>query len=301
MQLIAEDNHKLNIYCWDKVQSPKAVLQVFHGMSEHAGRYEGFAQFLNSNGIIVYANDLRGHGKTASYNGKLGYLGEDGFNRIVKDEYRITQQIKQEYPNLPVFILGHSFGSFVGQEYMTKYSNEIEGMILCGSAFQKGLKFKFARILAAVYTKIYGENKEAGFLHQLTFASYNKRIPNAEINDWLSRDPEIVTKYNSDPECGFICFANFYYYFTNALTKLYKSEKMMQISKDLPILIISGAEDPVGNYGKSVDRLYKLYQHLGIKDVEISLYKGARHELLNETNKEEVFRDILMWLDKHNT
>lgn len=300
MEVVAKDNHKLFLYCWKDVQNPKAVILIIHGMSEHAARYEAFARFLNENGFVVYANDLRGHGKTTSRNGTLGYIGEDGFNRIVEDEYMITQKIKQEYPELPVVLFTHSFGSFVGQEFLTRYSSEINGMILCGSAAQQGLKFKTAAILAAIYRKIYGEKKEAKFLNQLSFGSYNKRILNGGLNDWLSRDPDIVKKYNDDPECGFICTANFYYYFCTALTRLYEPQKLDHITKTIPLFIIAGTEDPVGEYGKSVRKLHEIYKKLDMSNLSIKLYEGARHELLNETNKELVMNDILQWLDQNN-
>ncbi len=299
VNLIAKDGQKINVYCWEDVEKPRAVVQIFHGMAEHAARYDRFAKYLNSLGIVAFADDHRGHGVTGTTNGNLGSLGRDGFNKVVEDEDMITQMIKVKYPNLPVFVFAHSFGSFVGQEYITRYSNNIKGIILCGSAAQIGAKFVAAKAIAAIYKTIFGAEKEAKFLYNLSFGSYNKRIAPGDKTNWLSRDLDEVTKYAADPYCGFPCSGDFYYYFCDGLTKLYKTDKLNNISKELPIYIIAGQEDPVGEYGKNVTKLYDIYKGLNIKDLEIKLYEGARHELLNETNRDEVSRDILCWLDAH--
>lgn len=299
INLKARDGHLINVYCWDKVKNPRAILQVFHGMSEHAGRYNRFAKYLNSQGIVVFGDDHRGHGKTAAINGKLGSIGTNGFNNIVDDEYMITQILKEKYPNTPIYVFAHSFGSFVGQEYITRYSKDINGVILCGSAAQKGLKFKFAKTIAFIYMKVFGEEREARFLERLSFGSYNKRITPGDKTNWLSRDFEEIIKYATDSNCGFTCSADFYYYFCDGLTKLYKKNKLEIINKNLPIYIIAGEEDPVGEYGKNVKKLYDIYNNLSISDVKITLYKDARHELLNELNRDYVTKDILNWINEH--
>ncbi|NLM73300.1 MAG: alpha/beta hydrolase [Clostridiaceae bacterium] len=295
--LQAKDGHRINVYCWDDVKSPKAVVQIFHGMAEHALRYERFAKVLNSHGIVAFADDHRGHGITGTTNGKLGSIGKDGFNKIVEDENMITNMIKEKYPDIPVFVFAHSFGSFIGQEYITRYSKNIDGIILCGSSAQKGMKIIAAKVLASIYQFIFGPDREAKLLQNLSFGSYNRRVPPGDNTNWLSRDPDEVMKYNDDPHCGFICSADFYYSLTNGFMGLYKPEKLNSISKDLPICIIAGSEDPVGEYGKNVIKLYDIYKNLNINDVEIKLYEGARHELLNETNRDEVTQDILDWLN----
>jgi alpha-beta hydrolase superfamily lysophospholipase len=299
MILNAKDGYKIHIHCWEDVKKPRAVLQIFHGMSEHAGRYERFAKYLNAQGIVVYADDHRGHGVTADLNDGQGYLGEDGFNRIVADEYMLTEYVKQKYPQLPVIIFAHSFGSFIAQEYLIQHSKDISGIILCGSAAQTGFKFRMAKSIAKIYSTILGEKREAKFLDKLSFGSYNKRIKDADTFSWLSRDPEEVLKYNNDPKCGFICTANFYYNFCKGLVDLYQNDKLDRISKEIPIYIIAGKEDPVGEYGKRVILLEKLYRKKGIRNVDISIYEGARHELLNETNRDEVTKDILKWMEQN--
>ena len=298
MQLIAKDGQQIWLYCWDEVEKPKGILQIFHGMSEHAGRYARFARFLNSRGYLVFGDDHRGHGKTAELSGNQGYLGEDGFNRVVEDEIMITDYIHNRYPDLPIYVLAHSFGSFVGQEYLTRYSHRIAGMILSGSAAQTGVKFHFASKIADIYCGVFKETKVAGLLDRLSFGSYNKRIPKAGAFAWLSRDEEEVNRYNDDTACGFVATANFYRHFCKALTGLYTADKLTQIRRDIPICLIAGKEDPVGEYGRRVTMLYELYRKQGLNNLNIHLYEGARHELLNEINREEVMEDIFSWLEQ---
>ncbi|MHB8064391.1 MAG: alpha/beta hydrolase, partial [Ruminiclostridium sp.] len=300
--ITAKDSHVISVYCWDRVENPRAVLQIFHGMAEHAGRYERFAKYLNTQGIVVIGNDHRGHGKTSQFNGKPGVIGQNGFYNIVEDEFMLTKMLKEKYPNTPIYVLAHSFGSFVGQEYITNYGSEIDGLILSGSAAQTGAEFKFAKILASIQAKLFGEEKEAKLLEKLSFGGYNKKIYNPSSGfDWISRDTEEVKKYDDDPFCGFTCSIGFYYYFTAGLINLYKKDKLAKIPKTLPIYIISGQDDPVGQYGQSVKKLYDIYQALGLSDLNVKLYQGSRHELLNELNRDEVTQDILKWINERLT
>ena len=293
----ASDGKKVNVYCWDKTKTPKAVVQIFHGMAEHAGRYEEFANFLNSNGIVVYANDHRGHGKTSASEKELGYLGKDGFNRVVMDEIEISMYIKDKYPEIPLFIFAHSLGSFVAQDYITRLPN-IEGVILCGSAAQVGFEFRLSKLIAYIQMKLIGEEAKSNLLHKLGFLWFNKRIPNAKsLLAWLSSDDEEVNKYIRDKHCGFVCTASFYYYLSNALIGMYNKNKLSKIDNTLPIFIISGEEDPVGKYGKRVVQLHDIYIKMGIKNVKLRLYKDMRHEILNERNRQIVFEDVLYWVE----
>ncbi|MDF2987675.1 MAG: pldB [Eubacterium sp.] len=297
IKLTAKDGHVISVYCWDKVEHPRAVFQIFHGMGEHAGRYERIAGYLNSKGIAVVGDDHRGHGKTALLNGTHGNIGKNGFYNIVEDEYMITQFMKKKYANTPVYIFAHSFGSFIGQEYITRYGNNIDGIILCGSAAQTGVEFKIAKILATVQRKLFGEEKTAKLMEKLSFGSFNKKIDTSDNTNWLSRDSAEVMKYADDPLCGFTCSIGFYYYFTDGLTKLYEKDKLAKIPKQLPVYIIAGEEDPVGNYGKKVTNLYNLYNALNLSDLELKLYKDCRHELLNETNRDDITEDIFNWIE----
>ncbi len=291
------DGHNISVYSWNEVEKPEAVLQIFHGMAEHVGRYHRFARFLNSNGIIVIGNDHRGHGRTAQQNGILGVIGKNGFNKIVEDEYMLTKQLKQQYKDIPVYILGHSIGSFVGQEYITRYGSEIAGITLSGTAAQVGTEVRLGKLLAAIQARLAGEEKPARLIELLTFGTYNKRVVKPKTPfDWLSRDEAEVRKYLDDEYCGFTCSAGFYYYFFDGLQNLYKESKLGGIPKNLPVYILAGQEDPVGDYGKKTGKLYGIMCDLGLTDLNMRLYREARHEILNEINRQEVSEDILVWI-----
>jgi len=294
----ARDGKNLYICCWDKVEKPKGMLQIFHGMAEHAGRYKEFAEYLNSHGFIVYASDHRGHGKTADTVEELGYIGEDGFNSIVEDKHLIFEKMKREHPELPMFLFGHSFGSFVAQEYIIRYGSELDGVVLSGSAAQKGIQVYGGRLISSMEKLIFGEKKQSKLIDKLSFGSYNKRIKDdGHKFAWLSRDLNEVKKYEEDSFCGSVFTTGFFYYFMKGLRNLYKKERLSLIPTKLPIYIVSGKEDPVGGYGKLVKQLFKVYKKNGIRDVQIKLYPGCRHEILNEINKNEVYVDILNWLN----
>ena len=297
----SKDGKDIFLRLWDNVKNPKGIVQIFHGMAEHSERYNEFADFLNSNGYIVCADDHRGHGKSL-INGKVkGYIGENGFYKIVEDEKIITDIIKKEHEGLPLYIFAHSFGSFIGQEYITKYSREISGIILSGSAKQDGIDIKFGGFLAKLQNMIYQDKVEAKLIDKLSFGAFNNKVENRKTQfDWLSRNEAEVQKYIKDENCGFISPINFYYNMFNGLNNLYQKEKLFNIDLELPILVFSGDEDPVGKYGKSVEKLYNQYKSLGIKYVQIKLYEGGRHELLNEINKDEVYEFVYNWINKIN-
>lgn len=295
----AKDGKKLYVYCWDKVQKPKAMVQIFHGMAEHAGRYKDFAEYLNSNGFIVYASDHRGHGKTAGSVEKLGDIGEDGFNAIIEDKNLIFQQMKAEHPELPMFLLGHSFGSFLAQEYIIRYGNTLDGVILSGSAAQKGPQVYAGRLITSVQRLIHGKKKQSKLMDKLSFGNFNKRFKADGHNfAWLSTDLKQVQKYEDDPYCGTIFTIGFFYYLMKAFKSLYKKDRLALIPKTLPVFVVSGQDDPVGGYGKLVKTLYEIYKGTGIEQVQIKLYQGCRHEILNETNNKVVYEDILKWLSR---
>lgn len=292
-----DQDFKIFLRIWDEVENPKAIVQIFHGMAEHSERYDDFAKYLNSKGFIVYADDHRGHGLSVKEGSVQGYIGEDGFNRIVEDEKEISNLIRKSYKELPLYIFAHSFGSFIGQEYITKYSKEIDGIILSGSSKQDGIDLKMGKVLVSIQKLLFNETAKAKLIDKLSFGAYNSKVQNRKTNcDWLSRDEKEVNKYLEDEKCGFISPINFYNHMFNGLSKLYKLEKLNKIDKNLPILVISGDEDPVGKYGKGVRRLHQQYVDLGLKNSAIKLYEGGRHELLNETNKHEVYNFIYNWL-----
>jgi Lysophospholipase len=296
----AKDGADIYIHQWHDVSEPRAAVQVFHGMAEHAGRYQLFAEFLNRNGFVVYADDHRGHGKTAGTVEKVGYIGEDGYNKIIEDENMLTAFIKEKHPGLPVFIFAHSFGSFIGQSYITKYGGDIAGIILSGSAARSRFEVGFGRILTTLDKAVNGEKKQSLLMNAMCFGTYNKNITDSNSAfAWISRDAKEVEKYEKDIYCGTVFTVNYFYYMFKGLKDLNGKGVFNRVPACLPIYLMSGDADPVGSYGKCVQKLYEKYSEVNIKDLKLKLYPGGRHEMLNEINREEVCNDILNWLNIH--
>lgn len=288
-------NYNKNGYhavAWN-ISNPKAIVVISHGMAEHAERYDDFALFLNDNNYCVHAIHHLGHGKAIQ--GDKGHFEKDGFDNCVENIRKLILDLKEEY-KLPIFLFGHSMGSFMSQAFIKKYSLDIDGVILCGSA-KVGMLHYSGNLLTQVIFAFANNHKPNNFLNNLSFGSYNKKFkPNRTAFDWLSRDEKEVDKYIEDDLCGFVCTTGFFKSFFKGLSKLNKN--IDDINKELPIYIIAGHDDPVGGCGNDVTKLCHNYLLHDIQDVEIKLYDEARHEILNETNKEEVKVDILNWLDK---
>ncbi|MBW9148842.1 lysophospholipase [Clostridium sp. CM028] len=278
----------------------KGIVQIAHGMAETAARYENFASALTNDGFIVYANDHRGHGKTAGEVRKLGELGENGFNSMVENMHELNEKIKEENPNLPIFLFGHSMGSFLTQRYICLYGSGLKGAIISGSCGKQGIIIEIARLIAKREIKKNGKIAKSKKLDRLSFGRYNNSFkPNRTAFDWLSRDNKQVDKYIDDPFCGTVFTTGFFYDFLGGLKGIADDKEIKNIPKDLPIYIFSGDKDPVGKNGKGVLKLVKTYKRHGIKDLTYKLYKNGRHEMLNETNKEEVIVDVIRWIKEH--
>lgn len=296
------DGTEIFVYKWmPKDLRAKGVVQIAHGMAEHAARYEKFASLLTENGYIVYANDHRGHGKTAGSVENLGYLGDkDGFEWLVRDLHSLSKIIINENPSLQLFLFGHSMGSFAAQRYIMDYGNELSGVMLSGSNGKQGMILRVGSIIAKLETIKHSKKHQSVTMDNLIFGSYNKTFkPNRTNSDWISRDIEEVDKYINDPYCGTVFTAGFFYDFLTGLIKIEDKNNLNKIPKNLPILIFSGDKDPVGKNGKGIIDLYNRYKNNGIKNVKYVLYKDGRHEMLNELNRDEVMEDIVQWLDSN--
>lgn len=289
----SHDGKEVQLYVWDKVASPKAVVKIAHGMAEHSARYDDFAKYLNSCGYIVVMNDHRGHGLTAAKD-SLGYEEGDMWTNNVRDQLAILDYCREKY-NLPLFMMGHSYGSFVTQAVIEEHP-AVAGYILCGSNYIKGASFTLCGVIARGMCRHKGGRYPAQMIVNLSFKMYEKKFPGE--NAWLNRDEAEVKKYNDDEMNGFVCSANFYRTFMDGISKLYKKEYYGQIDVDKPLLLIAGSDDPVGNYGNGVKKLEKFYtKTVGMQDVTTHLYEGARHEILNEQCKKQVYFDVANWLD----
>lgn len=294
-ELPSHDEEKIWIYTWDDVEEPKGVLQLIHGMSEHLGRYDDFAKYLNAQGYIVIGDDHRAHGKTAGSPDKVGKAPEKGdlFSLTVKDEMFITDMIHEKYPYLPHVVLGHSYGSFMLQRYLEFYSNKIDAAIIMGSACMRGSS---AAAFGRFVSKLMPKDKPAKLISKSTFEAYNKDLKGD--GKWITRDREISDKYYADPYCTPMFTYGFYKSFFCGMKSIYRKSALKNVSKDLPIFIVSGSCDRVGGNGKLVKKLYRMYLDLGVKNVEMKLYEGGRHEILNELNRSEVYGDIAAFMDK---
>lgn len=297
------DGTEVFVYNWlpeDSVKI-KGIVQIAHGMAETAARYERFAEVLTENGYIVYANDHRGHGKTAKTIESLGYLAEeDGFDWLVKDLHQLSSIIKDEYPSIPLFLFGHSMGSFAVQRYIILYGDGLKGAILSGSNGNQGIIPDIGIIFAKREIRKHGRRTKSDKLNKMSFGNFNNAFkPNRTEFDWLSRDNDEVDKYINDPFCGTVFTTGYFYDFLTGLKEIENKNNLMLVPKELPIYIFSGDKDPVGKFGKGVISLYNRYKKYGIKDVTYKLYKDGRHEMLNEINRNEVMDDVVDWLNRH--
>lgn len=293
------DNKDIFVYKWLPDGKAKAIIQISHGMAEHAARYGRFAEALTSVGYGVYANDHRGHGKTAATEANRGSLGTGGWKSTVLDIKELTDLIKKENPGLPVFLFAHSWGSFMGQNYIQDFGDAIKGVVLSGSNGKQGM-IGIGLKLTTMLIKKKGPNSPGTFMDKLSFGNFNAKFKPAKTNfDWLSRDEAEVQKYVNDPWCGFVCTNSFFYELLNGLKHIWTPENEAKIPKSLPIYIMAGANDPVSMQTKGLQELIKRYTQLGIADLTSKFYAGGRHEMLNETNREEVTKDIIAWFDRH--
>jgi len=299
----SEEGTEIYVYNWfpNSDVKVKGVVQIAHGMAETAARYERFAEFMTKNGYIIYINDHRGHGKTAGSLENAGILADsDGFEWMVKDLHQLSDLIKKEHPELPLFLYGHSMGSYVAQRYIMLFGNELKGALLSGSNGKQGLILTIGTMVAKGEIKKNGRKAKSDKLNQMSFGGFNRAFrPNRTDFDWLSRDNAEVDKYVNDPYCGFVCTTGFFYDLLTGLKEIEKKENIALVPKKLPILIFSGAQDPCGKNGKGVTKLLNTYKKHGIEDVTLKLYPEARHEVLNETNRDEVMNDFVKWVDSH--
>lgn len=280
---------------------PKAIVQIAHGMAEHIKRYDSFARELVSQSIFVYGNDHRGHGQTGSKTNSIGYFAdEQGFEKVVKDMETLTSIIEKEFPGVPIFLLGHSMGSFLSRRYIQLYGERLAGVILSGTGGDPGFIGKIGKMVAAREMKKKGPRTASSLMNKLTFGSYNKAFrPTRTEFDWLSRDEKEVDKYIADPLCGGVFSSGFFHDLLEGLETVNKPENIMATPANLPIFLISGSKDPVGGDTKGVLKTFQAYKAEGMQNVDYKFYEDARHELLNETNRDEVHTDVIHWINTH--
>jgi alpha-beta hydrolase superfamily lysophospholipase len=299
-QISSSDGLMLKGKHWVGKEKPRAVIQIVHGMVEHIGRYDSFARILVDNGFEVYGHSHRGHGKTAKNREDLGYFANtNGWDLLVEDVAEVTSFIKENAPELPVIILGHSMGSFVVRDLLRRHPNDYDGAILVGSGWEPKMKLLVAKLISKTIRQVSGAKKRSNVMNFVLFGHYNNRIKNTRTAfDWLSRDHEMVKAYVEDPYCGFICTAGFYDDLLTGAMRVMTKRGDKRIPKWFPLLILSGDEDPVGQYSKGVKKLKQNYIESGLEEVTLKLFPKGRHEILNEINRMTVYDEICGWVDK---
>ena len=293
---------ELQAKTWAPAGQPRLILQIIHGMAEHMERYDHLARYLAKRGILTLSCDLPGHGRSAPDEKHLGYAAEtDGYQKVLEDLHAIKNQVSERMPDVPVVLLGHSMGSFLARLYSSVYGKELAGVIYSGTAGDNPI-LPVARFLAARSVRRNGAFHRDGFIDKLMHQGYLRKIPNPVSEfDWLSRDPDIVKAYEDDAFCGFVFTAAGYRDLFDLLMAISGRQWAEKVPHNLPIRLISGEDDPVGGYGSGVKQVLAILKKAGHQDVQMILYPGGRHEILNETNREDVYADIANYLQQWMT
>lgn len=292
---------KIYACSWIPEEQPLCILQIVHGMKDRIGRYDAFAAYLAQRGILVVGEDHLGHGKTVPVGGTYGYFCEnDAATVVVRDVHRLKKLMEEKYPTTPYLLFGHSMGSFIVRNYLSRYGTGIEGAILCGTGTPKMTELILAKCLATVIGKVKGTNYVSRMLDDISTKSYMSGVENACTEyDWLTTDRGEVEKYAADSLCSSFKFTvNGYHTLYELAARMQKRKNLERIPKKLPILIVSGTEDPVGSKGLAPKQLYDTYLNLDFTKVTLKLYNGARHEVLFEKVKETAYEDLYSWIER---
>lgn len=281
-------------------ESPKAILQIEHGVAEHIERYVAFAEKMAQHGFAVFADDHLGHGKTASNSDELCWFSEtDGWKHICDDVIKLREYATNMFGGIPFVLMGHSMGSFMVRTVAIDHSDLIDALIISGTGHQGGLIIKLGKMVASIEKARNGGSKgKSPLIENLAFGAYNKNFsPNRTTHDWLTRDNDEVDKYIADSLCGMSVTVGLFSDMLTGFDYIRKPKNVSKIRKDLPVYMFSGDKDPVGDMTKGVKTVYELYRDCGIKDVELKLYPQGRHEMLNGPDREQVINDLKKWLD----
>ena len=295
-----QDGVPLFVRTWLPDGEAKGVVQMAHGMAEHSGRYERFAEALTAAGYAAWMHDHRGHGETSTEVGDRGYFADDhGWDTVVEDLHTVALAVREAHPGLPHFFLGHSMGSLLGRDFITRYGQDLAGAVLSGTAGDPGLLGKVGQGLATLEGRVRGRRATSKLMDRMTFGSYNAKFKPADTPfDWLSRDPEEVRRYVDDPRCGEVFTAGFFADLLGGVNRL--PELATRVPRDLPLLVMSGEHDPVGGKDAAgVRAVAEAFTASGVEDVTLEIFPEGRHELLNETNRDEVTDLVIGWLDDH--
>ena len=295
----SDNQHQIYVREWTPDGAVRGIVQLAHGIAEHIARYDGFAQFLAEHGFLVAGNDHLGHGKSAADESEIGVFAENGgWQYAVSDMRTLTTMLQEAHPETPTFLFGHSMGSFLTRTYIINWRTGLSGAVISGTGQQSALLVRGGEMMANLEVRQKGHAFKSERLNTMAFGKYNDGIahPNTAC-DWLSRDTEVVDKYVTDPLCGWVPSAGMFRDMMGGIKFISAKKNVKRMNPELPVLFVSGEADPVGENGKGVMRAYRSFIAAGMSDVTLKLYPGGRHEMLNEINKDQVFEDVLAWLE----
>ena len=296
-----DGNTEIHTIEWKPEGKVRAVLQICHGMVEYIKRYDEFAQFLCEKGFYVVGNDHLGHGKSVQSKSEYGFFEKKYGNAcVLGDIHTLRQRTVKKYPETPYFMLGHSMGSSLLRQYIQMYGNGLSGVVLMGVVTDhRRSSLLFVKQLCRLMAAVRGWHYRSRMVDELVTGSFNKKFkPSVTRADWITSDKEHLDAYVTDPLCSFMFTVNAYYSMMAGMLGMQKKENISMIPKSLPVLFVSGAEDPVGNFGKGVRKVCEIYKSAGLRDVSLKLYEGDRHEILNETNREQVYQELYEWFEE---
>lgn len=300
-QFIGHNKKAVHYYKWTG-SDKKAAIQIIHGMGEHAARYKRLAETLVPLGFVLYANDHRGHGRTAETVDKIGYFEEGHFWNDTQEDLKIfTQLIQKENPGIPLFILGHSMGSLLTRDYISMHdTGRLNGVILSGTGGDPGMLGTAGIWISKLLAGIHGRKDRSEFLRSISFGKFNKEFsPMRTKADWISKDETVVDAYVGDPMCSKTFTSGFWIDLLSGVKKINKKETFQSTDTNLAMYMFSGDRDPVGDFGKGVTEVFEKYKLAGIKDIQCTLYPNGRHEMLNEINRDEVIASLVTWMEEH--
>lgn len=295
----SSDNiHKIHAVWWTSDKEPVAVLQIVHGMTEFIERYDEFARYMTDKGIVVVGHDHLGHGKSVNNSSEWGYFSKDNSDKnVIMDIHRLMKITKKKYPDVPYYVLGHSMGSFFVRRYACHYSEEIDGIIVMGTAQLPSILRMAGKIILSINSAVYGDNHRSNFTDMVMFGNYNNRVESPRtVYDWLTKDEKIVDNFIKEPACTFKFTNNGFKTMIKTLDFVQNQRNVDKIRKDMAVLVAAGDADPVGNYGKGVKKAYNMYKKAGVSDITLKMFEGDRHELINEIDRMDVYDFIYEWI-----
>ncbi|MDO4411501.1 alpha/beta fold hydrolase [Cutibacterium sp.] len=300
--ITADDGADIDVLVWRPQIAPdrsvKGLVQLCHGMAEYAARYDEVARVLADDGWLVVANDHRGHGPRAAATGELGTTSDRGYHQLLDDLSAVADYFLAEVEGKPWFLVGHSMGSFLTRILAARRGREMTGLVIIGTGSSLGPLSMVATVLAQAQVLMLGEDSRSPLLNTLSFGSFNRAFqPTRTGYDWLSRDVRVVDEYIDDPLCGFVYTAAFYRELVRLIELANSTEIFRATPPALPILLMSGAKDPVGDSGRGVRRVARQLRGSGSREVDLVVYPGARHEILNEVNRRQVHAHLRDWID----